>query len=203
MNKKAKARKGKGVIDGIANMVLSNKHNRQLSGEKHQIIYLPNDNTYNPAVYPGAGTQLELRIKRGDKPLSYVDKVAQGHDLRYALAQSEADVRTADNKMVQLIAQGRRSGKDSNFNLNQADLIKAKILLEDKLGVPKSWFASYGREHIKDPATASMYQNKLNELQQQGFGASGQGIHERHAQVMPMSVMRALPVAVRKSKNGK
>ena len=116
--------------------------------------------------------------------MSYVDKVAQTHDLRYALAQSEADVRTADNKMVQLIAQGRRSGKDSNFNLNQADLIKAKILLEDKLGVPKSWFASYGREHIKDPATASMYQNKLNELQQQGFGVSGQGIHERHARAM-------------------
>ena len=202
MNKKAKARKGKGILDATANMVLSNKHNRQLSGEKHQIIYLPNDNTYNPAVYSGAETQLELRIKRGDKPLSYVDKVAQGHDLRYALAQSEADVRTADNKMVQLIAQGRRSGKDSNFNLNQADLIKAKILLEDKLGVPKSWFASYGREG-KPQNVIDLYQNKLNELQQQGFGVSGQGIHERHAQVMPMSIMRALPVAVRKSKNGK
>ena len=201
MNKKAKARKGKGVIDGIANMVLSNKHNRALPNEKHQIIYLP-DGTYNSARYSGPGTQLETRLRRGDKPLSYVDTVAQAHDLRYGLAQTEADVRTADNKMVQLIAQGRRSGKDSNFNLNQADLIKAKILLEDKLGVPKSWFASYGREHIKDPATAAMYQNKLNELQQQGFGVSGQGIHERHARAMPMSVMRALPVAVRKSKNG-
>ena len=134
--------------------------------------------------------------------MSYVDTVAQAHDLRYGLAQTEADVRTADNKMVQLIAQGRRSGKDSNFNLNQADLIKAKILLEDKLGVPKSWFASYGREG-KPQNVIDLYQNKLNELQQQGFGASGQGIHERHAQVMPMSVMRALPVAVRKSKNGK
>ena len=102
--------------------------------------------------------------------------------------------------MVQLIAQGRRSGKDSNVNLNQADLIKAKILLEDKLGVPKSWFASYGREG-KPQNVIDLYQNKLNELQQQGFGASGQGIHERHAQVMPMSIMRALPVAVRKSKN--
>ena len=77
MNKKAKARKGKGILDATANMVLSNKHNRLMPGEKHQIIYLPNDNTYNPAVYSGAGTQLELRIKRGDKPLSYVDKVAQ------------------------------------------------------------------------------------------------------------------------------
>ena len=199
MNKKAKARKGKGILDATANMVLSNKHNRLMSGEKHQIIYLP-DGTYNPARYSGPGTQLETRLRRGDKPLSYVDTVAEAHDLRYGLAQTEADVRTADNKMVQLIAQGRRSGKDSNFNLNQADLIKAKILLEDKLGVPKSWFASYGREG-KPQNVIDLYQNKLNELQQQGFGASGQGIHERHAQVMPMSVMRALPVAVRKSKS--
>ena len=199
MNKKAKARKGKGILDATANMVLSNKHNRLMPGEKHQIIYLP-DGTYNPARYSGPNTQLETRLRRGDKPLSYVDTVAQAHDLRYGLAQTEADVRTADNKMVQLIAQGRRSGKDSNFNLNQADLIKAKILLEDKLGVPKSWFASYGREG-KPQNVIDLYQNKLNELQQQGFGASGQGIHERHAQVMPMSVMRALPVAVRKSKS--
>ena len=201
MNKKAKARKGKGILDATANMVLSNKHNRLMSGEKHQIIYLP-DGTYNPARYSGPNTQLETRLRRGDKPLSYVDTVAQAHDLRYGLAQTEADVRTADNKMVQLIAQGRRSGKDSNFNLNQADLIKAKILLEDKLGVPKSWFASYGREG-KPQNVIDLYQNKLNELQQQGFGVSGQGIHERHAQVMPMSIMRALPVAVLKSKNGK
>ncbi len=68
--------------------------------------------------------------------------------------------------------------------------------------MPKSWFTSYGREHIKDPATATMYQNKLNELQQQRFGVSGQGIHERHAKAMPMSVMRAKPVAVLRSKNG-
>ena len=189
----------KGILDATANMVLSNKHTRALPNEKHQIIYLP-DGTYNSARYSGPGTQLETRLRRGDKPLSYVDTVAQAHDLRYGLAQTEADVRTADNKMVQLIAQGRRSGKDSNFNLNQADLIKAKILLEDKLGVPKSWFASYGREG-KPQNVIDLYQNKLNELQQQGFGASGQGIHERHAQVMPMSIMRALPVAVRKSKN--
>ena len=165
-----------------------------MPGERHQIIYLP-DGTYNPAKYSGPGTQLDTRIRRGDKPLSYVDKVAQGHDLRYALAQTEADVRMADNKMVQLIAQGRRTGKDSNFNLNQADLIKVKILLEDKLGVPKSWFARYGREG-RPQSDIDMYQNKLNELQQQGFGASGQGIHERHARSSPMSIVKKKPLAV-------
>ena len=195
MNKKARTRKGKGLIDGIANMVLSNKHNRLMPGERHQIIYLP-DGTYNPARYSGPGTHLETRLRRGDKPLSYVDKVAEAHDLRYALAQTEADVRQADNKMVQLVAQGRRTGKDSNFNLNQADLIKAKILLEDKLGVPKSWFASYGREHIKDARVLDLYRNKMNELQQEGFGSSMAGIHDKHVRKSPMSVARTKPVAI-------
>ena len=58
-------------------MVLSNKHNRALPGERHQIIYL-SDGTYSPAVYSGPGTNLRVRIGRNDQPLSYVDKVAQG-----------------------------------------------------------------------------------------------------------------------------
>ncbi len=84
MNKKAKARRGKGILEATSNMVLSNKHNRLMPGEKHQIIYLP-DGTYNPARYSGPGTQLSTRISRGDKPLSYVDTVAEAHVLRYAL----------------------------------------------------------------------------------------------------------------------
>ena len=73
------------LIPGIANAILSDKHNRLLPGEKHQIIYLP-DETYNPARYSGPGTNLKVRISRNDQPLSYVDKVAEAHDLRYALA---------------------------------------------------------------------------------------------------------------------
>jgi hypothetical protein len=92
-----------------------------------------------------------MQIIRLDKPLSYVDQVAQTHDLRYVLAQTEVDVRTAVKKIVQRIAQGRRIGKDRNLNLHQSGLIKAKILLEEKLCVLKSWFASYGRERIKNP----------------------------------------------------
>ena len=134
VNKKRK-QKGKGIIDGIANAVLSNKHNRLLPGERHQVIYLP-DNTYNPARYSGPGTNLKVRIGRNDQPLSFVDKVAEGHDLRYALATVDNDVRVADNKMVQLLQKGQAPKLNSNVNINQAMLIKAKILLEDKLGVP-------------------------------------------------------------------
>ncbi len=61
MNKKAKARRGKCIIDTTANMVLSNKHNRLMPGQKQQIIYLP-DGTYNPTRYSGPGMQLDTRI---------------------------------------------------------------------------------------------------------------------------------------------
>ena len=86
--KKRKSRiVGKGFIDSISNKVLSNKHNIALPNEKHQIIYL-SDGTYNPARFSGPGTNLSTRIKRGDQPLSYVDKTAQAHDLKYALANN-------------------------------------------------------------------------------------------------------------------
>ncbi len=87
-NKKIKKQKGRGIIDATANMVLINKHNRLLPGHKHQIIYLP-DGTYNSVRYSGPGTQLETRLRRGDKPLSYVDTVAQAHDLPSRLDQGE------------------------------------------------------------------------------------------------------------------
>ena len=173
--KTKKTQKGKGIIDGIANAILSDKHNRLLPGEKHQIIYL-NDGTYNPAVYSGPGTNLKVRISRNDQPLSYVDKVAEAHDIRYALASVDGDVRAADNRMVQLLQKAKAQKLDSNFNINQGLMIQAKILMEDKMGVPKTFFASYGRQN-KQPTEIAMYENKLKELEQQGFGLSHSGIH--------------------------
>ena len=113
--KTKKTQKVKGIIDFIANATLSDKHNRLLPGKKHQIIYLP-DGTYNPARYSGPGTNLKTRISRNDQPLSYVDKVAEAHDIRYGV---ENDVRAADNRMVQLLQKAKAQKLDSNFNLNQ------------------------------------------------------------------------------------
>ena len=45
---KNRKKKGKGVIDQLGNIALSDKHKRLLPGEKHQVIY--------PAVYCGPGT---------------------------------------------------------------------------------------------------------------------------------------------------
>jgi len=176
--KKRKSRiVGKGFIDSISNKVLSNKHNIALPGEKHQIIYL-SDGTYNPARYSGPGTNLSTRIKRGDQPLSYVDKTAQAHDLKYALANNNQDIRAADIRMVQSLNKARANKLDSNFNINQAELIRLKILLE-KAGAKPEWFTTYGRAS-ETPSDITIYEHKLKELQQQGFGLAHSGIHIKH-----------------------
>ena len=108
--------KGKGLIDGLQNMILDTSLNRALPGEKHQII-LTASVKYAPAVYSGPGTNLETRIRRGDKPLSYVDKTAMAHDLRYSLANTEQDVRNADVRMVQQLNKATTMNLDSQFNI--------------------------------------------------------------------------------------
>ena len=58
-------------------------------------------------------------------------------------------------------------------------MIQAKILMEDKTGVPKTFFANYERQN-KTPEENAMYENKLKELEQQGFGLSHSGLHLKH-----------------------
>ena len=86
--------RGKGIIDRVSNGALSAKHNRALPGEKHQI---------------------RVRIARNNQPLSYVGKTAQAHDLRYSLANVDADVRTADKRMVTSLTKAKLQKLDSNF----------------------------------------------------------------------------------------
>jgi hypothetical protein len=43
--------------------------------------------------------------------------------LRYAFALTDADIRTADNKMIQLLTKAQAQKLDSNFNINQGMLI--------------------------------------------------------------------------------
>ena len=111
--------KGTGVIDTIANTLLSTKENKLLPGEKHQMIKMP-DGRIAPAVFSGPGTNLETRIRRGDKPLSYVDKTAEAHDIRYQLATNEADIKKADADMIK------------NLDKAKADNLENIYLILDK-----------------------------------------------------------------------
>ena len=95
------------------------------------------------------------------------------------MTSADNDVRIADNRMVQLFQKAKAQKLDSNFNINQGLMIQAKILMENKMGVPKSFFATYGRQN-KTPEENAMYENKWKELEQQGFGLSHSGIHLKH-----------------------
>lgn len=153
----------------VANFILSNKHNTALPGEKHQVIYLP-DGTYNAAVYSGPGTNLEVRLTRGDQPLSSVDKEAQAHDIRYLLANTEDDVKKADETMINKLNDVRARGLDSSFNINQAELIRLKYYA-NQLGVPTSFFTSFGHgDSQAEQDLIPIAEKKLQELEQEGYG---------------------------------
>ena len=122
----------------------------------------------------------QLESKEAINPVSYVDKTAQAHDLKYALANNNQDIRAADIRMVQSLNKARANKLDSNFNINQAELIRLKILLE-KTGAKPEWFTTYGRAS-ETPTDIIMYENKLREFQQQGFGMSHTGIHKKYLQ---------------------
>lgn len=167
--RKSLDQEGRGFFDSIANAVLSTKENKMEKGERHQMIKLP-DGRIAPAAYSGPMTALETRIRRGDKPLSFVDETAQAHDLRYQLAKTEADVKLADKKMIDSLEIAKKKGLDNMFNIRQAELIKAKYLLQDKFGMPTSWFTSFGLDSIKDKSLIPVMEAKLKELEQKGLG---------------------------------
>ena len=173
---------GSGIIDKIANTLLSTKENKLMDGEKHQMIKML-DGRIAPAVYSGPGTDLETRIRRGDKPLSYVDKTAQAHDLRYQLAKNEGDIKTADADMIKNLNEAKAKNLDNLFNIRQAELIKAKYLLQDKFGLPTSWFTSFGLDSIQDPTIIPIMKNKLHELEQQGFGNPEGGLRPKKRKI--------------------
>ena len=160
---------GTGFMDSLANRFLSTKENKLLAGERHQMIKMP-DGRIAPAAFSGPGTQIETRIRRGDKPLSYVDKTAEAHDIRYQLAKTEADVKQADADMIKNLDKAKAEGLDNMFNIRQAELIKAKYLLQDKFGMPTTWFTTFGIDGMKDKSLIPVMADKLKELEQEGFG---------------------------------
>ena len=113
-------------------------------GEMHAILRLPNGRP-GVANWMGPGTNVEARLQRGDPPRTESDRVARTHDIRYALANNNADVRVADQKMVQALKRVAASKGDSRVNIEMGlRPIQAKMLLE-RSGVAKpEQFASTG-----------------------------------------------------------
>ena len=51
----------------------------------------------------GPGTKLQKRLKRGDKGINRLDRIAKQHDIDYTAARSLKDKHKADRKMIKSI----------------------------------------------------------------------------------------------------
>lgn len=130
--------------------------------------------------FGGPGTRIVKRLKRGDKPKTYMDKISKAHDIRYSLAGDVDDVRAADMKMMRKaeegirdIKRGRRPRKPpaNRINLRVAEKgMKLKMMLEDKGKLPRDKYAPTG--DIKE-ADKPLLRRELKKLEQQGFGVGG------------------------------
>lgn len=162
--------KGGNIINKIISKIPSSDDTARprYPGELHAILKLPNGK-FGIANYMGPGTHVVERIKRGDPPRTYTDKIAQAHDIRYGLAKSQDEVSAADRKFISSIKAAQ--GKDSNFNI-QLGLrpIQAKLFAEEKGIIKPGKIASFGDI---PPEDIPVVKSKLRELESQGLGKGG------------------------------
>jgi hypothetical protein len=110
-------------------------------------------------------------LERGDPPRTEVDRVAQAHDIRYALAKSQSDIRKADNIMINKVKSLQRNRGDAPRNIAQASLMRAKVLGEDLGVLRKDAFSGDLSKNANIPAKdRTLMTRKLNELAPQGYG---------------------------------
>ena len=157
---------GGGIYDRGANWLFGSDLR---PGERHPVMRLKSGK-YRPGRFMGPGSHVLDRLREGQRGISPVDDVSARHDLAYALAKNENDIRIADEHMlarIKEIEDGRHGG-DTRWNINLGrGGISSKIFLEDKVGVPKKWFTNFGDIDDKDREFA---QEKYDKLTQEGFG---------------------------------
>jgi len=162
-----------GALKNIADKAfkVDNNFNPLYEGEFHGILKLPNGKFVN-AEYLGPGSRVDLRVPRGDKGLTPIDTAAMGHDIRYNLSSTPEAIRAADNKFNKVIDRLRREGKEDEFNLKQAELIKVKVFLEGNDLIRKviRKFNTRPTDIQNSPELTAKLEAKLKELEQQGYG---------------------------------
>jgi len=108
-------------------------------GEKHYPMYV--DGKIKMSNYMGSGTNLMQRLKDGDEPISYVDKISQLHDMMYQKAtlsgtrqEMRQKKREADEEMVKLLNIAKKFKLDGRINVGIAKIgIEGKMKIEDIL----------------------------------------------------------------------
>jgi len=161
-----------GLLKKIGDATLVDKSINDLyPGEYHGVIKLPNGK-YTWAEYMGPGTRVDIRVPRGDKGLTPIDTESMAHDIRYNLSSTPEAIRAADKKFNEVIDRLRREGKEDEFNLKQAELIKVKVFLEGNDLIRKviRKFNTRPTDIQNSPELTAKLEAKLKELEQQGYG---------------------------------
>ena len=140
-------------------------------GEKHMVLKLGTFK-FGRANYMGPGTQLTKRLRRGDPPRSEADKVAQAHDVRYALAVEDPDpagaVRKADKKMSRKLVEIASRKGDSWFNTTAGRVAMSAKMAAENIGLMNR--TRYLSKSPLDPDEKALFAKKLEQLEQEGFG---------------------------------
>jgi len=163
------------LVAAVKNAIPNSDDNARPSyaGENHAMLYLPNTNNYGIANYMGPGTQVIKRLERNDPPRGMADATAKAHDIRYMLANSLDDIRTADKKMINKLTDIKAKKQDADFNINQGLYgIKSKVALEDMNLLAKDKFAKNVKENYNKLSSSEkqLLKSNLDKLEQDGNG---------------------------------
>jgi hypothetical protein len=168
-----------GILKKIGDATLVDKSINDLyPGEYHGVIKLPNGK-YTWAQYMGPGSRIDLRIPKGQEGLTPIDKESLAHDIRYNLSATPEAIRAADNKFNEVIDRLRKEGKEDEFNLKQAELIKVKVFLEGN-EILRKYIRNFNTRKTdieSTPELTKMFEDKLRKLEQQGYGMCGDDEH--------------------------
>ena len=142
--------------------------NQRFSNERH--IPLIVNGRVKLGEFVGPGTHIKYRLQNDIQPISEVDKIAQTHDLRYVLSENKEDVRYADNKVINRLEYADTHNLDNFLNIKMTKLaMKSKRLFED-VGIWSEGSYSDMKGNALDENDKKIYKNKLNSLEQQGYG---------------------------------
>jgi hypothetical protein len=167
--KKRKAKKkvqhGDGMYDYVANRFFGA---RMRPGEVHAPQYT--ERGFRFGKFIGPGTDVYGGIRKGAKPVTNTDKTAKLHDIMFTLAQTPADVRAADLRMVKNLDRIQKEKSDYKFNIYMGKLpIKAKMWAEDWGIMKKGSFSPMkGAEVTKE--NRELLENEKAKLTQEGYG---------------------------------
>lgn len=161
---------GGGWYDKIANKLTGSKLK---DGEVHAPMFVNGKIKFG--TYLGPGTKVVDNIRTGVKPISKVDKVALGHDIRYSLSTSPRDLYNADVRMLRKIKSIALKRQDNPWNIFIASTPIIAKMAGQKVGlVSKGAFGGDGDK--VSPEDRQVLEKKLSEIKQLGYGVCGSRI---------------------------